>query len=326
MALITKIDEVRKFLRLNSLNNDRSLPDIEATEQKYIIPVLGNHLYDKLQALYVSNSQDENFMKLILLVRKPLAAYAYLDNIGLLHVSITDAGVRRFETGEMPAVYAWEFRELTKTLSNISMTGMEMLLDYLDENVILWPEWNDSPTKKLRNKLVIKSGKEFSDNYPLFQPLRSYNALRSIIIEVQDNYIVPSIGEDFLNGLLTEIELPHNLEIVRLLKKAVAHYTIKHAVEQLPVNITEQGLTVLTSGNSNDVEYPAKNTPSDSLLEEKRRVADRDGSIYLRKVKAYLNENSNENQFPLYFNSKFYKKPGSGKFDKGNSSRKFYRF
>lgn len=325
MSLVTKIEEVRLSLRLNSLNNDKSLPDMEDAEQKHIIPVIGESLYNRLQSLYSSGSEDKSFLRLIAIVRKPLVAYAYLDNIGLLHATITDAGVRRFGTGDMPSVYAWEFRELTKSLSGKAMSGMELLLEYLDNNSMDWPEWSDSPLWGLRNNLIIKSGKDFSNNYPLYQPCRTYNALLPIIVEVQDNYIIPSVGKPFFDSLFINSGDSSNHEVIRLIKKSVAHYTIKHAVEQLPVSVTELGLTVLTAGNSNDVEYPGKTSASDHLLELKGRAADRDGALYLRKVKSYLNKNASDQLFPLYFRSKYYNNKSNKGFDKGNERRKIFR-
>jgi hypothetical protein len=327
MPLIKRIEEVRKSLRISTLSKDGSLPDIEEAEQIYIIPALGDELFNELQEAYNNQSIDAETLLLISLIQKPLAAYAYLDNIALIHVTITDAGIRRFTSDGTPAAFAWEYREVTKALANKAMSGMEVLLTYLEKNVSKWPKWQNSPTRKDRNSLLIRSGTEFNSNYPLFQKMRTYYSLRSIITEVQDNYIIPSIGATFFNSLLTNnIVDEHINEVIRLLKKSICHYSIKHAVEQRTVDVTDQGFTILVSSGSNDVEAAGRSSAPTSLLDSKKQAADRAGSIYLRKSISYLNKFASSNIFPLYFNSEKYSPTGSGAYDRGNASRKTFRF
>lgn len=327
MPLINKMEEVRKSLRISTLSKDGSLPDIEAAEQMYIIPAIGDELFDDLQTAYNEQSTDKETSLLISLIQKPLAAYAFLDNIALIHVTISDAGIRRFTSDGTPSAFAWEFREVTKALANKAMSGMEVLLTYLEKNVSKWPKWQTSPARKDRNSLLIRTGTEFNNNYPLFQPMRTYYSLRTIIVEVQDNYIAPSVGKIFFNSLLANsVGDEHVNEVIRLLKKSVCHYTIKHAVEQRTVEVTDQGFTVLVSSNSNDVESGGRSAASASLLDSKKQAADRDGAVYLRKAISYLNKYASNTIFPLYFNSEKYSPTRSGTYDRGNANRKTFRF
>jgi hypothetical protein len=327
MPIITKMDEVRQSLRISSLSKDASLPDMEEATIRHIIPAIGNELYEQLLTAYKENTTDEDTQKLISLVQKPLAAYAFLDNIAFFQATITDAGIRRFTADNMPGVFAWEYREITKALAQKAMSGMETLLTYLEEHATAWPKWQNSKQRSTRNSALIRSGTEFSQNYALLHPLRTFLALLPIIIEVQDNYLAPTIGRDFLNSLLNLITpTTHEIEILRLLKKALSHYTIKHAIERLPVMVSEQGLTVLQSAGSNDTELPGHNNAPNGLLDVKKAAADRDGNMYLQKSTTYLNNNASAAIFPIYYSSSYYSAPGNSQRDRGNGQRRIFRF
>lgn len=322
MALITLIAEAKAVLRISSLDDDSSLPDIEAAEEKYIIPIIGQALYDELHTAYINDALSEAQTQLLQRIRKPLAAYAYYDDLALQHAMITDAGVRRTTTDNMPTAYRWEFEGVKDALLEKATTGVETLLSFLDIHAQTFTAWKESDQYIFRSKQLIKNAYEFSSQYKLHQPNRTFNSLMSIMGDVEMMYIHPSIGKEFYTDLLSETNLSdHQKELLILLKKAMAHLTIYHAFEKLTVRMTSYGPTIYDRYQDR-LETDSQPTPD--LMSFAMKSALRDGQSYLAKAKDYLNRNATADIFPLYFASDFYK-PSQGRKDP-NQSLPFYTF
>ena len=131
MPLITTIQQIKQVLKISNLNNNASLPDIEAAEEKYIIPKIGKVLYTELLTAYENDTLTPIQEKLLLKVQKPLAAFSYYDDLAVQHAVITDTGVRKISTDAMPTAYRWEFDGVKDTLAQKGHQGMESLLHFL---------------------------------------------------------------------------------------------------------------------------------------------------------------------------------------------------
>lgn len=319
------------------LSDDSRLPNIEKAARKHIIPMIGNPLYQRLVEVYeAENSEDappevegpNSFEKLLLShVQLPLAAWAIHDDLPFLHVHVTDMGVRRASTNNLPSAYKWEFQSLKDALLDTAQEGMEILLSFLFENKAQFSPWTDDNAYKQYEGLFIRSGAEFSELYRLFQPLRTFASLRPILDDVKENYMIPAIGEEAVRYLLQYSGGESAVQrILRNLKKAAAHFTIKHACEQFSVQFSERGFTVLSSGDGDSTDSGRKEADLSSL-DLKRRAADRDGNVYLERAKAELlsaEELPEElisavQSGPLRLHAPFEK-------DLGNDRRKIFRF
>lgn len=326
MALIKTIAEVKAVLRISSLDEDMSLPDVDQAQAKHIVTAIGKEIVDELTAVYDAGTGTAIQKQLIAKIQKPLAAFAYLDDIGIIHATINDRGVSRISTAEMPAAYRWEFEEVKATLEDKALTGMEQLLEFLEENSSDFPTWANSKSYKDYFKFLISSGWEFTTLYNLHQPLRIFQALRPILQLVEDMYITPVTGENFLKELkIGTVTGSETDQLLTWLKKSEAYLCIKHAIEMLPVRISDRGFTIVDTQtvNPDGNRQPAK----DNLLRIQNEAADRDGQNYLKKAKALLNQKASATLWPTYFGSEKYQDPANKKkWERGNEGSKMFRF
>lgn len=327
--LLKTIAEVKAVLRISNLDDDSTLPDIESAEQTYIIPAIGQDLYDALNAGYNADPVDlvQIEMDLLKKIQKPLAAFAYLDDIGIIHAQITNAGIRRTSTDNMPSAFRWEVDGVKDALANRAYQGMESLLQYLEKYKDQFPDWTNSNAYKRRTAYLIKSGYDFSDNFNLYQPLRTYNALYGIMGDVEELYIIPAIGKTFFDELkaLTNPDT-NQVRVIADLKKAIAHLCIRHACEKLPVRISDAGFTVNTAIGSNDTANANRENVPNTNLSLLVSSCDRDGKNYLLKAKSFLDANAAAGIFATYFNSPLYTAPAdpNAPIDDPNSRRKIF--
>lgn len=337
MPLITKISEIRAVINMSVLSDDAALPNIEKAERKHIIPVIGKPLYQDMVVKYNAVPQGFNTYEGLLLkhIQLALAAYALHDDLALMHTHITDMGLRRASSNNLPAAFKWEYNATKSALLDVAQEGLEILLNFLFAEKEEFPLWENDEAYQQYLKLIIRSGTEFSGIYRLYQPLRTYAAIMPLMDDVKDNYLIPTLGEALLNYFVeSENPTDYEKEVLRLLKKGAAHLTIKHACEQFPVQFSERGFTVINSGDQNSDDAGITHTPS-TMLELKMRAADRDGNNFLIRGRNYivkmLRDQTLQEDFSEDFQSAVADSPlkdyatRSDTPDRGNDRRKIFR-
>lgn len=338
MALIKTISEIRAILpHLSSLSNTAMLPNVDKSGRKHIVPIIGQAFYDSLNTKYnadpVTLTDDEAI--LVKYLQQPIVAAAYLDDIGLIASTITDSGIRTKTTTEMRAAFRWEVENLKTTLEDYWADGTEMLLSYLFANKNKFDSWTSSTSYAELNSFLIKTGSDFDKQYHLYRPLNNFWLLRAIMRDVEENYVNSLLGRDLVVYIKTQSTLDvvtpsGTIDLIRILKKAVAFLTIKHACEQLPVRIEKYGFTV--SFRTGDVENPAsagRGSADQVLIETQKKAAERDGQHYLQSVAIYLPflyQKGNADFDTAFSNSPLNVPIDTAPTSNGNERRNIFRF
>lgn len=340
MALIKTIAEIRKVIpRLSNLSNNASLPNVDKAGLMWIRPIIGLELYDHLDAKYNGPGPlDANEEKLLNKIHLPLAAYTLLDDLPFLHTTITDNGIRTAQTDNFTAAHRWEFNVLRGALANYAADGVDLLLQYLYKQKDAWPQWTNSDEYKEIDGFLIKTGNDFKKHYPLVQPLRTFWALKPVIEDVEENYFATSLGRDLFAWVKKQPEIiitgdGGEVDVVKFLKKACAHLTIKHAIDTMAVRFDQNGFTVLAGGMPDD-ENAGKVAAVRAELLKKQEAANREGQNYLSKSMNYLvgiangvYNNDWGNDFTTAFeHSPLKTDPESKPLTNGNERRRFIRF
>jgi hypothetical protein len=324
MPLITSIQQVKAVLRIASVDSESSLPDIAAAEYNHIIPRIGKELYNELLAAYEGNTMTGTQSNLLLKIQKPLAAFAYYDDLDMHHAMITDAGVRRTSSDNIPSAYRWEYDSVKTTLALKAHQGMEELLDWLEDNKASFPTYTGSEAYTKRNQYLIKSAKDFDDVYRISQKNRTYFALLNIMGDVELQYVVPLIGESYFAELKALVPpTPLETNVIRHLKRAIAQFTLFHAFEKNAVKITEQGPSIYDRyadrGGSDQAQ------PSADMMRFTMDALQRDGQNWLKQAKKVLDANASPTVFANYYTSEYYTSPDVEQVDH-NKDRGFFTF
>lgn len=338
MALIKTIAEIRGVIpRLSRLSDTANLPNVDKAGRMHMLPLLGKELYNDLSTKYNANTLSSKEQDLLKNIQLPLAAFALLDDLAFMHTIITDAGVRTAGTDKMEAAHRWEFRELQNALVNYATDGIELMLAFLYETKADWPLWTESNEFKELDSFLIITGADFKKYYPLFQPLRTFWALRPIMQDVEENYLAPTLGRDLLAWIKTQDEITitadgGEVDVKKILKRAAAQFTIKHACEVMPVRFDENGFTVVTPSGSIDSTTSDGRQAAD--VTTKLNAANREGQNNLSRSTAYLVNIANGlytvdfgDDFTTAFdNSPLKTDPNKKPYTNGNERRKIFRF
>jgi hypothetical protein len=314
MPLIIDISTARQYVKLDFTNSESSLAFMNNADDRFLVPVLGQELYDLVVS--ESNVTDSAYATLIELCRKAVAPLAYWLELPNIQVRITDKGIGTTASQNMESAHRWEFESLRDQLADKGCWAMEQLLQHLYDNATTY-NWT-SPDEY---KLIFLTGKEFYKYYPVFQPNRTFEALRPLVRQVEDNCIRNLIGDDFFEELRDKAApTDEEKKAIAYIKKSVANFTIKSAIETLPVKLSVYGFTVVLSSNSDMPNQGDQHAPSDQLSLLYKSV-DRDGGMYLLGLKNYLDNNASESVFATYFAGDYYEAPASRDTTDRNAAR-----
>lgn len=266
----------------STVSNTATLPNIDRAENKYILPIIGNTLYQALLTAYAANTLSATQLSLVKKIRLAAAAYATLDEVGLFVLTLQDSGARKVQQGGTEPVRAWEIQELKNTLANMATDGMEQLLSYLFTNKADFADWTASDNYKKLSKLLIKTGAELNDEYTMFQPQRCFFIMKNIMNDVQLLYLENTIGKSLLD-YLRDKEAPTDKEkyCIQLLKKALAYYSVMKAAKNFSVSFSDNGFTILGERNTATGDSSSSQQHDMKLLELKIEQLEGEGKSFL---------------------------------------------
>lgn len=336
MALIRTAAEAKAALPrvLSNLGNTANLPDFAAAEIKYLVPLIGYSQYDTIHGKINADPVEELTeaeTALLPYLRRVVAFFAYLDDMGTDNAKITDSGIRTTESANLPRVFGWQYKELKNTLQSKAYDAVEVMLRFLFENKTDYLPWLSSDEYGSLNGLIIKTGTDFDSHYKLFQPMRSFYSLKVLLDEVQEDFLKPAIGEDLLQYFVAAEGLDDDEKgFIKLLKKAAAYMVIKKACQHYSVRFDGNGFTVL-SGDMENTETAGRTAADISLFEMKMNGCEADAQTYLAKAKkalATFRPGSGNDAFNQAFDTGplvNYDLTITTK-DRGNDVRKIFRF
>ena len=292
MALIQTIDEIKEALPklVSNLNAQEQLPNFDAAEIKYLVPIIGMEQYEELQAAYDANTLSTQQASLLKHVQLFVATNAFRDEMIINNVMWTDQGIRTLATSEMDRVARWQFEELKSFFIDRSADGEEILLTYLWGAKASFPAWTASEEYKNFSALLIKSGTDFKKQYPtVYQPMRTYYQLQPVVKECQEKYLEEGVGRKLLNYLVAAAPTEDEQYCIDQLKKALAYFTIKEACIKLPIRISDAGLTVSSQyGDKESADGAGREGASPAAIEILMRSCEEEGQNFLSKARHEL--------------------------------------
>lgn len=333
MALLKTILEVKKLLpRLFSgLSNSALMPNIDRATEKHLVPVVGGDLVGEIDTAYNENALSELQAQLLPKMQLVVAAGAFVDELPFVHGTITDNGVRTAQTQNMPRVFGWEYKELKEGLQMALYDSIDTLLQYLVAHKADFLSYTNSEAFAQFDSVLIKTATEFNNIHRLVQPYRTFYALQPEMANVQEQYIIPSIGQGLFDRLNSATDLADVEKIIRKqLQKAIAFLTIKRACEHYAVKFDSNGFTVVGAGDAEATTSGRTNAPG-GMITQKMEACDRDGNNWLAKARNQLVACSQDvNALPVFMEafatSPLVKYVQPSERTSGNERRKTFRF
>jgi hypothetical protein len=294
------IDELKEFVAVTKgLAIDSIGPNITKAARKFIIPMIGQDIYDEMITAYTGtpNPQQAALIKEIQRSLAPFSVYMYIPEA---EVTFNDSGIMRAEGQHQKTAYAKQVQQLRESMIEGGYDALEDLIAFLETNKADYPTWVNSPEYTLNKSHLLNDAKTFSQYYLLKQGRQTYKVLFPTLKDVELFYIIPQIGQDYYDELLDQILnanlTAENKKVLEWIQAAVANFTISEGIKKQWVVFTDRG--VVFSEHSTASNYSMIKTGMVDQVSLKIRQADDAGNRYLSRVITYMDDNIDD--YPTY--------------------------
>ena len=300
--LFTDIDEFKEFVSVTRAMDINSLsPKINHALKKYIEDWLGPVQTAIIVAAHAGVPTPAQ-AALIEMVQPSLANFAWLEYIPLANVSVDDAGIARRENANYKTAYSGQIEDLKSDAAESGYDSLEYMLEFLEDNEGDYPAWVASDGYTKNKEHFINTAAEFMLHYPITHGRQTFKALTTTMDDVECFTILPTIGKPFFDYLKNKIATKQaftsaELDAVKLIRKAIAQFTVHEVSQQSWVKFTDQGVMYLERKGF-ETSVAEKKTAKDNQISTKVRHAWTKGNQWLDKLKDLLDNNLDD--YPLY--------------------------
>ncbi len=312
MLLINTTSELKAHLSGVWLNTkiELFLVLIEQATDKYIVPAIGNDMYQQLVAQPVASlSQEDQYLHKKL--ARAVAYYAMYEGLPSLDAAVGDFGIVSHSTDNRQPVSKWRFQNYLQDAAEKADYWLEHALVFLETNQDNYPTWTASADYALSQGLLLKSATEITRFFPAVQNRRAvYLRVRPFIQNCEEKYLRDEISDGLFTQIKDLISDPNAVvsseeaKLLRLLRLYLAAIAMYEAHYTLATELTAHGFRSLYA---NDAQSWQQDQPAnDSQLTAFRERSWNDAQSHRRELRTWLDKTATDILFVDYFNSTLY--------------------
>lgn len=312
MALIRTKDKLKEYLAISQNTELETItPYLNRADRELIIPEIGKTMFDDAVAYIEDESSSSSVSyvtdaELLARLQEVEDNFAFYLGFDILTVHISEAGIQRVETNDRKSAYQYQEQNLKQ---NLFESGFELLgntLEFLEENKERYTTWADDTEAYERFKNhIIHTPALFQKYYDIQNSWAIFFRLRSILTRVEDLYLEPIMGAEFLAEIKDEIiaDTTTNAVLIELIRKATVYLTISNALHTKIVQLGKDGFLEMRKQSTKN-QSDENDRLSSAIIENKNT-----GEIYLKKLVEHLNKFATAEKYATYFASDIYQDP-----------------
>ena len=261
---LNKAEEIRKFLPVNvNTNFDNLASAIYMSENKYILPLLGQKLFDTMVSFYNETTHSGENIKikeeLLNLIQFSLIRISYWQEFPVLSITLSDAGASD-KAGENTRLFKYQEENLKSSLKNTAFDVFDMILLICESNSTAFPDFSESPYMVNSAKTLIKKTSDFEKVFSINNSRLIFLKMRQYIQKVEQIDLQHKIGSEFFTEILSSSDSEFS-SVKDLIQFYIVNAAIGEGITQLHQMPTERGMIFIKDNSSdaaqaNIIEYP----------------------------------------------------------------------
>jgi hypothetical protein len=311
--LFKTIEEFAKHVTFNkSIELTTFEQYIKDAENEFLIPIIGQDLYDKLNTDYnASNTALASPFNILLeKCQSAIAPMAFSLYIPFGHAQVSKVGIQNSSTETNKTAFQWQIKQLVEASQTKAHSRAAKLMSCLFNSTYdFGTEWTESDEYLRFKNLLVTTIIDF--NKYTSKPVSFYAFFNfySLMLMAEDNDCASIISPEYLEELRTK-KVADSLndddkKVVKDLQSAIVSLTLARACEEYMIDFNSLGITVSRESETlnNTSKEPAEARERNQFIQAKKTQANH----VLNKLKTYLNTNADS--FTTFKESVFYTPP-----------------
>lgn len=294
----SKAEEIKKFFPVSIQLDFKTIsPYIALCEDKYIKPLFGKDLFDKLVLFYLDENKDRNSLYFSLMEQTQFALIrlAFWHGYDIVSVSINDSGASS-KVDEGKRLFRYQEENVKASLKNEGFDKLDSVLLFLEENIEIFYEFETSKYyTELKNSLIPNTG-VFNNIFNINNSRLVFLKMKYFIRDVENINLRHFLGDKFVTELLTcDQEADKYKKILPFIRIFIVYESVCEGISELQKMPTEKGL-VFESLEANGSSNVSISQVSSNELERTRQYYHSKADSYLSSVIETLK--NNEEDYP----------------------------
>lgn len=283
--------EMKQYLPVNVQFNFNTIkPFIYQSENKYIIPLLGVNLSEKLANYYEDSTTvvvalRDKYKQLLEKVQFSLIRLALFTGFDFISVTLTDSGAMAAGDADK-RLFKYQEQSLKNSLKNDGFDFLDDILLFLENNSDFFEDFKESSFYTKNIKSLIRSTEEFNSHYSINNSRLVFLKMKYFIDDIEKIDLTHHLGSEFVEEL---INADRSLEKYSKILHSICHYVVYSAVaagcEEFGKLPTERGLIFETSTNESNITFERPDLKSTKEYYKYR------GEAFLISVINYIKQN-----------------------------------
>ena len=290
-------------------------PFIEQAEESYIIPYLSRAFYDEIESEYQNDDTiHADKAKAVKFIRTALAYYTVYYAMPHINIRIGDAGVQETSATDALPTRQWVYKGTRWDALNRAYENLDKALSFMEEKVALlsteFDTFKSSDAYTITKELFIESASTLNDYFFINNSRRAYMSMRPYIKKSETLYIIPLLGESFVDELKTAFKAntlsANQSTLLGKIRPVLAEHAIQEATPEINLINEGQGWKVVETTDGMTITKESHRDNITGLLEKANANA-----VYFKSIlEGYLY--GNLDSFPTFRDSDFNKDKDDG--------------
>lgn len=206
MAIINNIEQLKETVKVNK---DSPFSNwvifLNDARDHFLVNYIGSDLIEKLESVDPASSEesDQIYIKLLPLARRVLGPYAGMLSGDEMSINTGDNGHTVAKTDKLAPASDAKIAKAANSQLERAWKNLEILLEYLENNIAIYPEWKGSKYYRNYKTKYFPSAEVFQEAglIDIDYSRLTFEKLRHLIIRIEESEVLELITdkvEDFI--------------------------------------------------------------------------------------------------------------------------------
>ena len=317
--LIETIEQLREVINLSkNATFDRMFTHLFNAEQKYVFPLIGSEMYNKL-ADFLNNPDSDlltrsdmntdfntdfyvevegrsvAYARLLYICQQSIAHLAFYEGFDILNAIVDETGFKRIETTEKKTLFKYQEDNIRTYYKETGLNLLDNLLLILEANLTHFPEYAEQYA--VNKAKIIPNTASFNRIINIRNSRLIYLRLLQHMKKVEELELAPVLGVTNMATIyagLAQSTVPGKVAaILPYIQNYVAWSSSVLLMQESGADLTDRGLYFegIKGGISmNDVKQPASDSRVTELVLRNKTIA----MHYMQALKNFLLANASD--------------------------------